>query len=170
MFAENFHVVGAIRPVDLAGGTNAGDWVSLKNYKSVAIYFHSGIGTAGEDPVLTLLQATAVAGTASKALNINTSRIFKKQAATNLLSTGTWSSASADVTTNAWTNTDAAEQEVIVCIQVEADDLDVDNGFDCVSISVADVGVGAQLGAAYYVLGEPRFPAAVTSMLSAIAD
>lgn len=171
LFLEKHQVVGAIRPVDLAGGANAGDWVSLKHYKHAVIIFHSAIGTAGDDPTVTLLQATAVAGTGSKALNINTKKIFKKQAASNLLSTGTWSDASAGVTDNAWTNADAAEQEVLLVIEVDADELDVDNGFDCISISVADVGAGgAQLGAAYYILSEPRFSAAPASMLSAIAD
>jgi hypothetical protein len=165
---ESLQIVGAFRPVDLQGGTNAGDWVSLKNYKKCLILFHSAIGTAGDDPVVTLLQASAVAGTGSKALNI--SRVFKKQAASNLLSTGQWSDASAGVTANAWTNADAAEQELLLAIEVNADELDVDNGFDCVSISVADVGTNAQLGAAYYILAEPRYPAQATAMLSAIAD
>lgn len=170
LFLETHQIVGAIRPVDLSGGANAGDWVSLKNYKHAVIVFHSAIGTAGDDPTVTLLQASAVAGTGSKALNINTSKIFKKQAASNLLSTGAWSSASSDVTANAWTNTDAAEQEVLVVIEVDADELDVDNGFDCISISVADVGTNAQLGAAYYILSEPRYSAQATSMPSAITD
>lgn len=170
LLLENIHPVGAIRPVDLSGGANAGDWVSLKNYKKCLILFHSAIGTAGDDPTVTLLQATAVAGTGSKALNINTSKVFKKQAATNLLAVGQWSNASAGVTANAWTDADAAEQELLLAIEVDADELDVDNGFDCVSISVADVGTNAQLGAAYYILAEPRYPAKATSMLSAIAD
>jgi hypothetical protein len=163
-------IVPAFAPVNLATAANPGDWISLKNYKSVWIFFHSGVGTAGEDPVLTLLQASAVAGTGSKALPINTTRIFKKQAATNLASTGQWVSAAANVTANAWTDTDAAEQEVIVAIGVDADELDVDNGFDCVSISVADVGTNAQLGTAYYVLGEPRYQTQASALPSAIAD
>lgn len=163
-------IVGAIRPVDLSAAANAGDWVSLKDYKSVWILFHSAIGTAGDDPTVTLLQASAVAGTGSKALNINTSRIFKKQAATNLLAVGQWSSAAAGVTANAWTDATSAEQELLLAIGVDADELDVDNGFDCVSISVADVGTNAQLGAAYYILGEPRYQAQPTSLPSAIAD
>lgn len=170
LFLEKHQVVPAIRPVDLSGGTNAGDWVSLKHYKHATIIFHSAIGTAGDDPTVTLLQATAVAGTGSKALNINTKKVFKKQAATNLLSTGQFSDASADVTNNAWTNTDAAEQEALVVIEVDADELDVDNGFDCISISVADVGLNAQLGAAYYILSEPRYSGTPSVVPSAIAD
>jgi hypothetical protein len=167
---EQCQIVPAIRPVDLQTATNAGDWVSLKNYKHVAIVFHSTIGTAGDDPVLTVLQATAVAGTSSKALNINTSKAFKKQAATALTAVGQWSSAAADCTTNQWLNTDAAEQEVVLVLEFDADELDVDGGFDCISVSVADVGGNAQLGAAYYILSEPRFATRPINMPSAIVD
>lgn len=169
-FLENHMIVPAIRPVDLSAAANAGDWVSLKNYGHVTAVFHSAIGTAGDDPTLTCLQATAVDGSGSKALNINSAKAFKKQAATNLLSTGTWSAASSDVSTNALTNATSAEQEALWVVEFDADELDVDNGFDCFSISVADVGTNAQLGAAYYILSEPRHPAQPTSMLSAIGD
>jgi hypothetical protein len=170
LLLERAQIVGAFRPVDMSAAANAGDWVSLKNYRHVAIVFHSAIGTAGDDPTLTILQATSVAGASSKALNINTAKAYKKQAATNLLSTAQWSSASADVSTNTWTHTDAAEQEVLVVIEFDSDELDVDNGFDCLQASVADVGTNAQLGACYYVLTEPRNPDGAASMAGAIAD
>lgn len=170
LFLENHMIVPAIRPVDLQAGANAGDWVSLKHYQHVTAVFHSAIGTAGDDPTLTCLQASDVSGTGSKALSINGAKAFKKQAATNLLSTGTWSSASADVSTNTLTNATSAEQEALWVVEFDADELDVDNGFDCFSISVADVGSNAQLGAAYYILSEPRYSAQPSSMPSAIGD
>lgn len=170
LFLESAQIVGAFRPVDMSAAANAGDWVSLKHYKHVAIVFHTAVGTAGDDPTLTISQATDVSGTGSKALAINSAKVFKKQAATNLLSTGTWSSASADVSSNTVTNATLAEQEAIIVVEVDADELDVDNGFDCIQASVADVGTNAQLGACYYILTEPRYPAQPTSMLSAIAD
>lgn len=170
LFLESAQIVPAIRPVDLSGAANAGDWVSLKQYKHVVAVFHSAIGTAGQDPILTCLQATDVSGTGSKALNINTAKAYKKQAATSLASTGTWSSASGDVSTNTLTNGTSAEEEALWCVEFDADELDVDNGFDCFSISVADVGASAQLGAAYYILTEPRYQAQPSSMPSAIAD
>ena len=167
---EKMQIVPAIRPVDLSTAANNGDWVSLKNYKHVAIVFHSCIGTAGDDPTLTIKQASDVSGTGAKALNINSAKAFKKQAATDLTATGTWSAASADVSTNTMTNATSAEQEALWVVEFDADELDVDNGFDCVQASVADVGANAQLGAAYYILTEPRYPDSATGMLSAIAD
>lgn len=170
LFLENHMIVGGFRPVDMSAAANDGDWVSLKHYKHVSIVFWGAIGTAGQDPTVTVQQASAVAGTGAKALNLNSAKVFKKQAATDLTAVGQWSSAAADVSTNTWTNTDAAEQEELVVIEIDADELDVDNGFDCVRATVADVGAAAQLGALFYILSEPRYQAQPTSMPSAIAD
>lgn len=170
LFIEQCQIVPAFGPVNMATAANNGDYVSLKNYKHVVVMFHGMVGTAGEDPVLTFQQAQDVSGTGVKSLNVNAAKVYKKQAATNLLSTGTWSSASADVSTNQWTNTDAAEQEEIVVAEFDADELDTDNGFDCFRANVGDVGASSQLGACYYILTEPRYQAQPTSMPSAIAD
>lgn len=167
---EKMQIVEGFPPVDLSAAANNGDWVSLKNYKHIAIVFASGVGTAGDDPVLTILQAQDVSGTGSKALNINTNKVFKKQAATSLAGTGQWSSASANVSTNTLTNDTAAEQALLWVVEFDSDELDADNGFDCVRATVADVGSNAQPGYLFYLLSEPRYGSAVTGMQSAIAD
>lgn len=145
----------------------------MKGYGRCAIVFYKGVGTNGDDPTITLSQATAVAGTAAKALNIT--RVDKKQAATNLLSTGTFttstsaSPATADTfSTNTWTNSNLAEQAAMVVIDVKAEDLDIDGGFDCITATIGDVGTNAQLGCLLYFLHEPRN--AKATMDSAIAD
>ena len=173
-FAEKVNVVSGFLPVDMH--TNPGptsDWVCLKGYHRCAIVFFKGIGTNGDDPVITLLQATAVAGTSSKALNIT--RVDKKQAASNLLATGTYtlstsaSAASHDTfSTNTWTNSDLAEQAAVVVIDVRAEDLDIDNGFDCIQANVADVGTNAQLGCLLYMLHDPKYNQ--VPLTSAIVD
>lgn len=170
LILEQCQIVPAFGPVNLATAANNGDYVSLKNYKHVAVVFHSMVGTAGEDPTLTITQASDVSGTGAKALNINTAKAYKKQAATNLLSTGAWSSASGDVSTNTLTNGTSAEEEALWVVEFDSDELDVDNGFDCFRASVADVGSSSQLGACYYILSEPRYQAQPTSMPSAIGD
>lgn len=169
LFLENHQIVVGFRPVDLSAAANSGDWVSLQNYKHVAVVFHSAIGTAGDDPVLTIKQASDATGTGAKALTINSAKAFKKQAATSLASTGTWSAASADVSSNTVTNDTSAEQEALWVVEFDSDELDTDNGFFFVQASVADVGTNAQLGACYYILSEPRYPAKATAMLTAIA-
>jgi len=162
-------IVGAIRPVNLATGANDGDWISLKNYDGILVVFHTTIGTAGEDPTLNIDQAKTAAGGSSKDYSIPSAakKVYKKQAATDLLATGVWTLADSDISGGNWINTDAAEQEALVAVWVDASDIDVDGGFDFIRATVADVGVGAQLGAAYYI-GVPKHrnrPDAVLSPL-----
>jgi hypothetical protein len=160
---EKIDIVTGILPVAL--NTNPGavsDYISLKNYGRCAIVFTKGVGTAGDDPTITLLQAKTVAAGSAKALNIT--RVDKKQAATNLLSTGTWTTSTSaspatndTFSTNTWTNSDLAEQAAVVVIDVKAEDLDKANGFDCIIANIGDVGTNAQLGTLSYILHEPRY-------------
>jgi hypothetical protein len=169
LLLEHHQLVEGFPAVDLSAGANNGDYVSLKNYKHVSIVFASGIGTAGQDPTVVVQQAQDVAGTGVKALNINASKVFKKQAPTSLASTGQWSDASAGVTANSWTDAEAAEQSLLLVIEFDADELDVDNGFDCIRATIADVGANAQPGYLLYILSEPRYASRPTQMPSAIA-
>lgn len=161
-FTEMVNIQPLIMTVDLAAGANTGDWVSMKGYGRCAIVMVKEPGTAGNDPTIILLQATNVAAAGSKALNIT--RVDKKQAATDLLAVGAFttststSAASNDTfSTNTWTNSDLAEQAAVVVIDIKAEDLDIDNGFDCVSITIADVGTTGQLGSVTAFLYEPRY-------------
>ena len=159
---EKLQIASGFVPVDLAGGANDGAWVSLKNYGRCAIVLFKAAGVAGEDPVLSLEQATDVTGTGAKALDF--ARIDVKQG--TLSSIGEFAkvaNAGADYTDDA-----AAEAQAIWAIDVLAEDLDIDDGFDCLRASVADVGVGAQLGALLYLLHEPRY--ASDPLPSAIVD
>jgi hypothetical protein len=161
---DRAQIVEGFAPVDLQAAANDGDWVSLKNYNHVTVIFHKKAGTAGDDPTLTLEQATAVAGTSAKGLNFT--RIFTKQGAA-LNAVGTFT----EVTqTAASTYTDATSAEVaaIWVVEIDAQDLDVNGGFDCVRARVADVGGNAQLGSLLYILTEARFGA--SPMPSAIID
>jgi len=168
LFLEQHQIVEGFPTVDLSTGANTGDWVSLADYGHVAIIFTSGVGTAGDDATLTVLQASDNAGTGSKALNINTSKVFKKQAATSLASVGQWSDASGDASSNTLTNATAAEQSLIWVVEFDANELDVANNFTHVSCTVADVGTNAQPGSLMYVLSEPRTERAAASMASAL--
>lgn len=163
---EQMQIVEGWPIVDLQTADNTGDWVSLKNYKHLAILFASAVGTAGQDPTLTVNQATSAAGGSSKALTFTT--IYRKQAATSLASTGTWTKTT-QAAANTYTNDTSAEQDLIWVVEFDSDQLDVDNGFCFVNATVADVGGAAQLGYLLYLLSEPRYPAAPENMLTAIA-
>lgn len=159
-------IVMAFRPIDMqdaAGEHVTGDWISLKNWGRVICVLQGGVGTAGQDPVLTIDQATSNAGGSSKALTFDT--IYRKQAATNLLSTGVWA-LTAQTAAGTYSHADAAEQVKIHCVEIKATDLDVDGGFDHIRMTVPDVGGAAQLGAGLYILCDPRHPNAPANVLS----
>jgi hypothetical protein len=168
LILEQMQIVEGFPAVDLQTGANTGDWVSLANYKHAAVVFVSGVGTAGDDPTLVLQQATDNAAGGAKDFNPSPSKCFKKQAATSLASTGQWSAIGADLSGNDITNATAAEQSLIWVVELDADELDADGGFDHIRATVADVGGNAQPGYLFYLLSEPRYPAAATNMLSAL--
>ena len=158
---EKLQIVSAVVPVNLATAANNGDWVCFKNFGRIAVVVFKGIGTAGEDPVITLLQAKDVAGTGSKALGFT--RIDKKVGTQTGIGTFTTSTSAApaandtfNTTNGTWTNSDLAENEAVVVIDVAAEDLDIVNGFDCIQASIADVGAGAQIGGVLYLPHDPR--------------
>lgn len=161
-FIENNQLVAGIIPVDLAGGANAGDWVSLKQYGHVTCVLYKAAGVAGDDPIFKIQQATAVAGTSAKDLLFDT--VYTKTG--TLTSVGQFTKVTQTAATSYTDATDAEKQAVYV-VEFDAEDLDVENGFDCIQMSVADVGSGgAQLGCGFYILSNPRY----TPPPSAIAD
>ena len=163
-----FDIAEGFPCVDLSTGANTGDWINCANAGHHVIIFGSGVGTAADDPTLTVLQASDNAGTGSKALNVVTDpvHVWKKQAATSLAAVTTWSSAAGDVTDNAVTNATSAEQSALWVVEFDTDQLDVDNGFDHISCTVADVGCNAQPGFLLHLLTELRYPDDPSTMVS----
>lgn len=165
-FLGSHDIVSCFVPVDTQGGANTGDWVSLKNYSSVVFVLFKDNGVANDDPVLTFEQATDVAGTGHKALNVT--RHLQKQGLL-LSAVGTWTEVTQAAGTSITLNATSAEHEGIYVVEVDASELDLANGFDCVQLSVADTGAaGAQLGCAFYILCGARY--ATELGISAIVD
>lgn len=160
-------IVPAIVPLDLQTARD-GDWVSLKNAAGVAIVVFKGAGTAGDDPDITVEQATDVAGTSAKALNaIDT--IYKKQGAA-LTAVGTWSKVTQTADDLFDADGTSAEEQAVYVLQIDAEQLDVAGGFDCVRVRVADTGTNPQLGSALYVLYGLSYPSAPEELPNSIAD
>lgn len=161
---EKLMIVAGIIPVDLESGANNGDWVSLKNYGRCAVVVYKAAGTAGDDPVITLKQATDVSGTNAKALNFT--RIDAKvgvQTGIGQFTTVTQAAA------NTYTDAVSAEAQAVFVVDIKAEDLDIDGGFDCLQLSIPDTGsAGAEIGSAFYLLHEPRY--AKATLDSAIVD
>lgn len=162
-FLEKCQIVGGGVPVALNTAGLTGDIVSMKNYGRCAIVFFAAAGTAGDDPTLTVQQCKSVAGSSAKALDFT--RIDVKQG--TLASIGQFSKVS-QAAANTYTEATSAEAQKIWVIDVKAEDLDVDNGYDCIQASIGDVGTNAQLGCLLYILHEPRY--SVDPLPSAIAD
>lgn len=162
-FLEKNQVVAAFAPVSLASGNVTGDWVSLKNYGRCAIIINKGAGNAAEDPTIVLQQASDVAGTGAKALNFD--RYDAKvgtQAGIGTFTTTTGNTDN-DITDAAW-----GDGELMLVFDIKAEDLDVDNSFDCINITIADVGTNSQICDGIYILHEPKY--AKATLPSAIVD
>lgn len=164
-FAESHNIVAGIIPIDLATGANAGDWVSLKGYNHVACVLYTAAGTAGDDPIFKIQQAQAVAGTNAKDL-LFTDIYVKATVATLLAAIGTFTKVT-QVAATSYTDATHAELQKIYVVEFNAEDLDVENGFDCIQMSVADVGAGGvQIGCGLYILSQSRY----TPLTSGIVD
>lgn len=166
-FLEQAQVVWGFGPVNMATAANTGDVVSLKNYRRCLILFVKGIGTAGDDPTLTVLQGTDVAFGTNKALTFTT--VYHKMDLTSLNQIGQWTKVT-QAAANTYTDATSAEQAAIWAVEFKAEDLDLANNYDCIRASVADIGTNSQLGALMYVLSDPVFSMAPADMASAIVD
>lgn len=159
---DKLDIVSGIVPIDL-GSARTGDTISMKNFGRCAIVFFKEAGSASEDPTITVEQATSITPSNAKALTFTT--IYQKQG--TLTSVGTWTKVT-QAAAGTYTNTTASENEAIWVIDINAQDLDADNGFDCLRVTIADAGSTNQMGSVLYLLHEPRY--SVDGGLSAIAN
>jgi len=145
-----FDVVPGIAPLDLQTA-RTGNRVHLKNAASCTFVVFKGAGTAGDDPTLTLKQHTAASGGSSTNLIAITSYYLKN--ATTLSASETWSrlaqAAAATIVDPGGAGTSAESQQVIV---FSIDGTQLSDGYEWVSLDVADTGSNAQLGAVLYLL------------------
>lgn len=146
---EQMQVVPAVMPVNLSTAVNPGDWVDMRNFERCAIIFIGGAGTAGDDPIITLSQATDTNGTGSKPLSVITSVATK--VATDVASVGKFTN-NAQAAGNTFTGTGEAAFPKVWMLEVRAETLDINNGFICLQASLNKVGTNAQLGAMVYLL------------------
>ena len=163
---ERLQIVPGFPPASLTTA-RTGDVVCMKGYRRCLVLFHGALGTAGDDPTITLAQGTDVAFGTNKALTFTT--IYVKMDATKLTDVGQWTKVT-QVAAATYTDATSAEQEKMWAIEFKAEDLDVKNDYDCIRASISDVGTNAQIGYVMYILGDPVLSTAPESMLSAIVD
>jgi len=158
-FCEQNQIVVGLMPYDTMAAAAGGDFVSLKQFHHVAIMFTRAAGSAGEDPTITITQATSVAGAGEKALNFTD--IYEKEGVTNaaggMAAIGTFTKTT-QTAANTYTSGTSGENDVLQIIEFDADELDVDNGFDCIRASISDPGSGTgYYGSLHYLLLEARY-------------
>jgi hypothetical protein len=159
---ESIDLVLAAPPADFNSAVTV-DWISLKNYEGCLVVWMKAVGTAGDDWSLQLNQATAVAGTSSKALTF--SQWYYKSAVsiatTTTFTKVTEATATADL--DLGTPTDYAHDinQALYVVDVKASDLDVSNGFDCIAATFDDAdNSSTSLGAILYIPYGARYPQA----------
>ncbi len=146
-------------PAALTSTAGDGDYVSLKNYAKLSIILTILNATTVTGGTITLKQASAVAGTGEKALALTKMYANVDCAASDTLVETT-------VSSNTFTTDTTNSKQLMYVMEVDAADLDVANGFDCVRID--STGMANAVGSVVYVLHPPRFAPALA--VSAITD
>jgi hypothetical protein len=148
--------------IDTQTGSNdatTGDWLRMTGERALVVFLKEA-GTAGDDPTITLAQATSNSGGSSKALNFGT--IYRKESTTSIQSVGTWTKTTQSAAST-YTNDTSAESYLCWAIEIKADDLDADGGFKYIRATVADTGsASAQLGVLFVIMGSLRYGGAAT--------
>lgn len=139
--------IGAV-PVDLSTAAVTGKRVHLKDAGGVTIVVVKAAGTAGDDPTFDLQEHDAASGGTSQDLDI-IDKYWLKQEAT-LDGDETWSEVTQTAASEVTGDGTSAEEEAIYVFEVDARQLS--DGFEWVSLNVADVGANAQLGTILYIL------------------
>jgi len=155
-FLEIADIIPAFVPVDMQTGANNGQWVAMKNISRLLCVLYKSTGTAGDNPVITLQQATSNAGAGAKALTFTRARTKIGPIA----STPQWTVAT-QAAANTYTPTSAASQ-ALIAVEIQPTDLDLANGFNFVQLAIPDTGTNPQLGSAFYIAYGIRYPQSVT--------
>jgi hypothetical protein len=139
----------------------APQYVSLKNYGHLTIILNVLNATTVTGSAVTLNQATAVAGTSAKALG------FARMWANTDAAAGDTLTETA-VTSNTFTTLTTNSKRAQYVIEVDAESLDLDNGFDCVQVALANA--TAATITATYVLSGCRHAGNVAVLPTALTD
>lgn len=158
---ERCKFVTGCAPAALASTAGDGDFVSMKNYRRLTIVINILNGSTVTGTAVTLIQATEVAGSTTKALG------FARMWANIDTGAGDTLTETA-VTNNTFTTNTTNSKSLMYVIEINADDLDVDNGYDCVRVDAASA--ANSVGSVLYILSDPRYVNEGQSLPSAIID
>lgn len=152
---EDAKIIWAAEPKNYTGAAMTAEYVSLKNYQRLTIIIQTG-AWAGGTAAVTLSEATDVSASGAQALSFD--YMWSDEVTSGTLVKNT-------VTSNTF-DLDTANK--LYVIQVDADDLDIADGYDCVTAAIASPGVNADFYSVCYILSGARQHAATPP--SAIVD
>lgn len=141
---ENTHVVSAFKP-QAGGSAIAGDYICLKNCNHVTVLVHINQANAAT-VALTIEQATAVAGTSSKAITEAVPIYLVADAVTS----DSWVKQTDAVSFT----TSTATKEKLVAFEIDVATLDLANGFDCLCVKAGASDATNIISATYILSGE----------------
>ena len=148
LLVEQTKIIG-VNPgsTNMTGTAMTAKYVSMKGYDHLTIIIHSG-AWAGGTAAVSLLQATDVSASGAQALG------FDYQW------TGTVASGLLTRTAVASDTFNISVANTLHVIEIDADTLDRDDGFDCVTLVVASPGGNNDYYNVDYILSEPRYTSA----------
>lgn len=129
-------------------------YVSMKNYRKCQILIYIADGTTVTGTAVTLKQATAIAGTGEKALAFT-----RMLANTDYVASKTMVETA--VTSNTFTTQTTNSKDSFYIIEVNSEDLDMANGFDCIRVDATGHAATAPRGCVViYNMFGPRYSGA----------
>lgn len=143
---RHYDLVAGIAPVDLAAGATTGNRVHLKNCGGLAVVLYKEAGAASEPPILTFQEHNVVSAGTPQTLDVD--HYYVKSEAT-LDGDETWTLVE-DVAAGAVTLTGLSDLQAIVVFEIEASSLS--DGYEWVSVNIADITTAGQIGGVLYVL------------------
>lgn len=154
LLSEQCKIVAGLCPI--TPSTSTPDYVSLKGYERLTVVIMVDNATTVTGSAITLKQATAVAGTSEKALSFTKAwRNVDIDAADGL----TEFAVSSDTFTTDATN----NKNLLYVMEVKAEDLDVNNGFDCVRAGTGNA--TAAVLSVLYILSGPKFGTSASAIV-----
>lgn len=155
LFVEQNKLIGASAPADMSGTAMTAKYVSMKNYGHLTVVIKTG-AWAGGTAAVTMTESVDVSASSTQALNLDYQW------------TGTVASGALTKTAVTSDTFNLAAANSFYVIELDADELDVDDGFDCVTVAIASPGVNSDFYSVDYILSEPRY--AGSTPLTAITD
>ncbi len=133
------------------------DYVSMKNYSHLTVIILADNATTVTGSAITTTQATAVAGTGAKTLALTEMWANIDTGATDTL-------VKTAVTSNTFTTDSTDAKNLMYVIEIDARNLDVEGGFDAVTVGTGDA--TASIISVCYILSNGYMgatpPAAIT--------